>query len=621
LAHLHRWRELSVLRETDRESLVARYVSDQRRQWLDGVRTRGECALRREVNLLGSGPLLLGNIIPWRTDLKTGYEWPLKPSGRLEYSLLHLPCDIKVPWELSRFQHLYPLAQYWTVFRDQRAPLEFKEQIESWSAGNPVGLGPNWACTMDVALRAYSLVWLAAAFSDSEALGGEFWEQFLRVIWQHGEWIAAHLEVGAVNGNHYIADALGALTCGAFFDRTAQGLRWFDLGRGILESEIVQQIEADGTDIEASVPYQRLVMEIFVAGKLLLDRNSVVASDRFNRRLEKAFEFVYAYITPEGKIPIIGDADDGRVFAFGNQDVNDHRYLLAIGCVLFNRSDWKARVGNASVEELLWVLGPNGLSKFDALASAPERLDSQYFEKGGVAVLRSMNQYLYVDAGPVGLRGLGGHGHNDILSFEWHAHATPILTDSGAYVYTADADARNKFRSSDFHNSVMVDGNEVNRFWPNGSLWHLFADAEPINQSFFETAQEVHFGSAHTGYVRLDPPVTVRREFTLSQAKPEWTLHDFADGSGNRQLDFFFQLAPSLHGMLRSRGIDLFLEKTLVATIRSTCDDLRWEEIGGWFSPSYGVRIPRERWRATARVALPFACKWTLSALDSTLSK
>jgi hypothetical protein len=474
---------------------------------------------------------------------------------------------------------------------------------------------------MDVALRVYSLVWLAAAFSDSDELTTDFWGEFLRVVWQHGEWIAAHLELGAVNGNHYIADALGALACGAFFDRTGEGGRWFELGRSILESEILKQIDPDGTDIEASVPYQRLVLEIFVAGKLLLDLNNVGASDQFNRRLEKAFEFVCAYITPEGKVPIIGDADDGRVFGFGGQDVNDHRYLLAIGSALFDRSDWKARVGNSSVEELLWVLGRRGLFTFDALPSEPDRLVSRYFKDGGVAILRSKHQYLYIDAGSVGLRGLGGHGHNDILSFEWHAHGVPILTDSGAYVYTADAVSRNKFRSTDFHNSVTVDANEVNRFWPNGSLWHLFADAEPINQCFRETAQEVQFASAHTGYLRLERPVTIRREFALSKVTPEWTLRDLADGSGQRRLDFFFQLAPSFHGILCSEGLDLILEDKLVATLRANCDALQWEEIGGWFSPSYGVRIPRERWRATARVSLPFDCKWTLSAVDSPASE
>ena len=70
----------------------------------DLVARADEVAAHR-FDLLGSGPTELGPEIDWLTDFKSGRRWPLHHG-----SLLRLAygdgSDIKVPWELSRCQHL-----------------------------------------------------------------------------------------------------------------------------------------------------------------------------------------------------------------------------------------------------------------------------------------------------------------------------------------------------------------------------------------------------------------------------------------------------------------------------------------------------------------------------------
>ncbi len=51
------------------------------------------------------------------------------------------------------------------------------------------------------------------------------------------------------------------------------------------------------------------------------------------------------------------------------------------------------------------------------------------------------------------MRGRGGHGHNDILSFELFLNGFNVVTDCGAYLYTASREWRNRFRSTAFHNT------------------------------------------------------------------------------------------------------------------------------------------------------------------------
>src|SRR5262249_48134795 len=77
-----------------------------RAEWADvfireygGVRERivedADRSIRHEFDLLGSGPVALGERIPWLTDFKTGKTWPLQYCRRIEYNELDRPTDVK----------------------------------------------------------------------------------------------------------------------------------------------------------------------------------------------------------------------------------------------------------------------------------------------------------------------------------------------------------------------------------------------------------------------------------------------------------------------------------------------------------------------------------------------
>jgi hypothetical protein len=56
------------------------------------------------------------------------------------------------------------------------------------------------------------------------------------------------------------------------------------------------------------------------------------------------------------------------------------------------------------------------------------------FDAGGFFVMRgSARTHVFIDCGEVGMRGRGGHGHNDVLSFELMLDGLNVITDSGAY--------------------------------------------------------------------------------------------------------------------------------------------------------------------------------------------
>ena len=573
-----------------------------------------ERVLAHTFDLLGSGPVALGSVIDWHLDFKSGIRFPSDvPAGRIDYAQLDLPSDVKVPWELSRGQHLTRLGQAWVVLGDERAPREFEAEVRAWIAANPPGVGVNWACTMDVALRAVSWIWALALFEGASFSDG-FEEAILLSLHQHGIWIPEHLELGEVNGNHYLSDALGMIALGVAYDATPEGRRWSDEGARILEEEILQQTTEDGVGIEGSVPYHRLVLELFLVGRRLMEVAGRPLSSAFDGRLVRMLGFVEAYVTPEGLSPVVGDADDGRALVLGREDVRDHRALLSTGAVLFGRGSFRARAAKLH-EDSLWLLGPGSVAAWDALP-AEEPSGTRAYPDAGFFVLRSAAQYVFVDAGPVGFKGRGGHGHNDCLSFEWHAFGRTVLTDSGAFVYTASVEWRNRFRSTAFHNTIRVDGEEINRLPSALALWSLKNDAVPFGVTLGAHGDADELAASHTGYRRLAAPVTVSRVFRLDRREARLSLRDRIAGAGSHRVEFFFHAAPGGVGHPDGSNLDISFEGGLVVRVSPRSDiPLAWERREGWFSPSYGIRTPRETWIAVLAAPLPVEVDWELVAV------
>jgi hypothetical protein len=562
---------------------------------------------RHEFDLLGSGCVTLGAQLPWHTDFKTGREWSRQYSPDIDYAELDRPTDVKVPWELSRCQHFTTLGQAYWLTDDERYAREFVSEVADWIDANPWGYGVNWACAMDVALRAVSWMWGFYFMSESAACAAPaFRSAFVHALHLHGDHIATHIERSDVNGNHYLCDAVGLVFIGSFFRSTAKGRRWLATGRDMIAAEIFNQTSADGVDFEKSTAYHRLVLEAFITCGVLADRQGEPFPSEWQARLDRMLEFVEAYVKPDGSIPLVGDADDGRIQKLGTQLVNDHRYLLAAGAVFFGRADFK-RAATQFGDEAFWLLGVEGAAAFDAVAeSEAPPIASRAFPDGGFYVLRSDRAHVFVDCGEVGMHGRGGHGHNDILSFELWLDGTNLITDCGAYLYTASREWRNRFRSTAFHNVVQVDDEELNRLISPDHLWQLRDDARPQDVEWRPGETVDYFRGSHTGYRRLTPPVSVTREVGLIKKGPEVVIRDTVAGTGTRQLAWRFHVAPAVTAAivgddvcLSSGGRDAWLQ--VVSRPHGMTTMLE----DGWVSPSYGVRSAIRVAVLRGRFALP----------------
>jgi hypothetical protein len=609
------WEDLAnqpfFVSSTDRARTAERFLTIYASASDEIVRT-ANAALRHEFDLLGSGTRALGTPLPWHTDFKTDRRWPLAYSSDIDYIELECPSDVKVPWELSRCQHFTRLGQAYWLTGDDRYADEFVAQTSDWLTANPYAYGVNWACAMDVALRAVSWIWGFYFFADSlPCRKAAFRSEFLRGLFLHGEFLATHLEKGEVNGNHYLCDGVGLVFLGSFFRRARRAARWRALGRSIVIEEIFNQTTPDGVDFEASTAYHRLVLEAFLTSYELLRRQGEEVPVDCRSRLERMCEFVQAYTKPSGQTPLIGDADDGRIQILGSQGINDHRYLLSTAAILFGRGDFK-RSATRCWEETFWLVGVEAPERFCQIAADTGLAGSTAFPDGGFYVLRACDTHLIIDCGPVGMAGRGGHGHNDILSFELFLNGFNVITDCGAYLYTASRDWRNRFRSTAFHNTVQVDGEELNRFVDPDALWQLHDDAKPVAPVFRRDNRVTRFRGAHSGYRRLVPPVVHTRECLVLIAdgwqegcQARVLVRDWVEGDGEHEIVWRFHLDPAVTPTVEGcdvrlscggRSVWLMPDKTAAGFLLSLEP--------GWVSPSYGVKLPTTVlvWRVTSRL-------------------
>jgi len=556
------------------------------------IRAAAADALAHRVRLLGSDRVELGPSIDWLRDFRSGVAWPRRYMRDIRYVNLEDASDVKVVWDLSRLHWLMPAGQAYLLTGEERHAEAVRSVLESWIDANPYAQSVNWSCTMEPALRILSWTWFFRVFHASQAWQDKgFRERFLRALYLHGDFTDRHIELSDVNGNHCTADAAGLVFAGLFFGRGGDAERWHARGWSLLCEELPRQVFPDGVDFEASVAYHRLVAELFLLPALYHQACSLDIPNGYRERVVAMARYTAAYSRLDGTSPLWGDADDARALPFGRQAIADHRYLAAVVGAAFGVPEL-AHATAGPRDEAFWLLGPAAAASLPAVGTPPTPPGSTAFPDGGFFVMRNAVDHVFIDCGPVGLAGRGGHGHNDCLAFEAALDGVRLVSDCGLFVYTASAGERNRFRSTAYHNTPRVDDQEINRIRPE-QLWTFANDARPELRLFETGAVRDQLTGAHSGYHRLDPPVTPVRTIELNHERHSLLVRDSFETAGRHRFEVPLHLAPGVEASLQSPGV-----VELRAAERRF--QLTWEPTAAWsfefgagrVAPSYGVVLP-----------------------------
>jgi Heparinase II/III N-terminus/Heparinase II/III-like protein len=543
----------------------------------------------------------LNKEINWHKDYQRGYEWPLKYHKEIKLINLNDDSDIKIPWELSRFHHGTFLGKAYALTGDDKYAKEFYCQLSDWIYKNPPFIGVNWTCTMEVAIRAINFIWSIFFFKDSKYFSSEIKDLFLKSIYYHGEFIYKNLEINwrvingkyrTVNNNHFVANIVGLLYISLVFSEIKKAKKWFLLAYEGLIDIVQNQIGEDGVHYEYSPNYHRLVLELILLALIILIKFKIEIPSEVWTKTERMLEFVKYYIKPNGESPCVRDIDNGRVIILGNEELINHSHILAIGAVIFERSDF-TKFGIC--EDVLWLLGENGFKKFNELKKNKTDIASRGFEESGFYIFRNENLYMLAICSGVGMYGFCGHTHNDFLSFDLFAYDKSFITDSGSYVYGRYPKWRNKFRSVYFHNTAVIDGNEINNL-DDREIFKIGNDVTP-RTNLWKTDQNTDFLNAEYSIeINGSEIVTHQRKFYFNKRNNYWIIKDFIRGQKQHKIESLLHFDESVNIVIENDSC-----------IRTVCEQganliiipisekkIKVSKREGWISKTYDNKTKRQ---------------------------
>ncbi len=154
--------------------------------------------------------------------------------------------------------------------------------------------------------------------------------------------------------------------------------------------------------------------------------------------------------------------------------------------------------------------------------------------------------------------------------------------DPGSYLYTADPDARNAFRSTAFHATLAIDGAEQNEL-SRDRLFALDDRTRAEAEAWEIQGDKAAFTGRHHGFEALDPPATHERRVALDGAAGTVTITDTVSSQAVEMTD----------GGATARFA--------AASLTVEASGVTFAVEDGWLSPRYGVREPTSFLRARRR--------------------
>lgn len=517
-------------------------------------------AVHKTFDLLGSGPVTFKHM-PWHVDIRLQQQQHASSSFdptqfyrdiTVQAGITDaLAKDIKLPWELSRCVHFYVLARAYSATRDEQYAQAFREQVTDWLDHNPYLMGVNWVCPMDVGLRAINWIIAWQYFKDAPSCTTAFWQRFVEALYNHMVYLEHHWELyDSRTSNHYLSNLVAY-----------QYLCWFfEGGVGVREKmqwcyqellrEFDKQVFEEGTDYESTTSYHRLVTELFYHAYLMFGACKFIIPERFERRLQRMFTFIDQCMINEKEWVQIGDNDSGKVLFYG--------------------------VTPSMIDTMKDAIG----SRY------------AHYQKFGLSLMKddqwhvSLRHHAYEPRQPT------AHLHNDAGSITVALQGVPFIVDPGSYVYTPSVYWRNHFRSIANHNTFFVEGQEPVPL--DDKLFFL-----DIPEAAVSICQDNMLQTTHYLYKRLGLVAQRRVEIFNERLVIEDWWKSLGTIEHSVSTCWNFTLHPDVK--VRHSGQALLIEHgNHVLRLEA---EHAMEIIHGWYSPSYGVKVPCMQVRMCAFLA------------------
>jgi hypothetical protein len=456
-------------------------------------------------------------------ELGANYDWITNPDSKFKYdSELHWldindydnkAGDIKFVWEPSRFSHLYTLIRYDKHSGHDCSERVFSE-IERWIDGNKINQGPNFKCSQEISLRVMNWTFALHYYRNSSNLTEQLFNKIQHYIYWQIDHVYRNINFSriAVRNNHAITETLLLYLAGLLYPDFPNAKKWKKDGKRWFEQEIAYQVYEDGTFLQFSMNYHRVVVQLLTwalrLSELHSERFQEVVYDRARNSLRLLVSCMNA---STGWSPNYGNNDGALFFKLSDAHYRDYRpQLEALSKAL--GVDWKY----GSSEDKFWY----GLDhKVGSQTTMKVESGVSKFENGGYYLLRSAQSLSFIRCGNHKDR----PAQADNLHLDLWYKDMNILHDGGTYKYNSSAEDLKYFMGTASHNTVMLDNYDQ---MEKGSrfIWYYWTQCE--NVDIHETEEFYSFCGTIKAFQHIDPSIRHQRKVKIYKDGMKWEVED-----------------------------------------------------------------------------------------------
>ncbi|MBI5865849.1 MAG: alginate lyase family protein, partial [Planctomycetes bacterium] len=443
--------------------------------------------------------------------------------------------DMRTLWDPARAAWAIDLARARAHRLKAAARDLYWRWVDSWMQSCPPFRGSQWKCGQEAAVRLIALTigfWAlqeesaAAGISPSPVTPGEgrvrAWLALARIAYITGTRIVHHISYAvSQKNNHALSEAVGLMLASHLFPEFRDAPQWRTIGRRVLTQAMRRQIYPDGSYVQHSMNYHRVMLNVCTLGLRLAELAEQPLEHDLYERLGAAAEFAFQMMEPRsGQLPNYGNNDGALVLPLSECDFTDFRPAIQSAYFAANRK--RLLPPGPWDEETVWLFGASPPSM-----PCGDELTSSAFSHGGYYTLRAEESWAMVRCHAYRDR----QTQLDTLHVDLWWRGQNVLCDSGTYQYYTPGNPalERYFKCVSGHNVVELDGRDpaelASRF-----LWLPWSRARELR--FAAGEQSLCFEGESADYDRGGRGVLWRRTVDCLPLGT-WLIVDDLLGSGD----------------------------------------------------------------------------------------
>ncbi|MEL6721122.1 MAG: alginate lyase family protein, partial [Bacteroidota bacterium] len=468
---------------------------------------------------------------------------------------------------------LYDIIRYDYHFEKDCAVFVFDE-IESWIEQNPINQGPNWRCSQEISLR--TMNWLFALYyykQSSELTEARFQKIMYTIYWQlKHDYGNINFSRIAVRNNHAVTETLMLYLGGLFFPFFPEATEWKTKGKQWFEEEIAYQVYEDGTFLQFSHNYHRVLIQLMTQAFYLAEVNRESFSDLTYDRAKKSLNYLYQCTDLDnGNLPNYGANDGALFFKLNDRPYRDYRPQLNALVYFFNKK--VLFEGKGLEEDIAWYSTTDFNAKDVSFKLTKERIHQ--FDKGGYYLMSNTDAFTFIKCGSYRDR----PSHADNLHIDIWYKGKNILRDAGTYRYNTDQELVRYFNGTSAHNTVTLGEEDQMEKGPR-FIWFNWSKAEHTN--LLETEDSTIFKGKIKAFQHLGKEIYHSRKVTQSKEQVGWEIEDRVEHQTNLPIRQYWNVSNS------------FDEYFVISAKDENGNDLKAILQQGYYSGLYGQKEETE---------------------------